>query len=467
MSTPALVDAIPDEIIVLDETGMIIASNEAWRRFCDENGGNSTNYYVGTNYLNICGSADGESSALASIVTTGLNQCLQDGEPFRCEYPCDSPTVKRWFEMTVNRFVDQGKAHLFIQHRNITTRHVELGDIEAAFVNSSALSALVATSTDAILSYDLNGKIIIWNRAAERLYGYSDVEAVGQSLEILYPPSWPKNVEYYRDEIIAGRLQGFEATRVAKDGVNHEVWITCATIRSTTGEVVAISNIHRDVTELRKAEREREIISQEVIHRAKNMLGIVSAIQRQTARVEETIEGFNHSFEARINSLSKSTDLLVNGGWTTVLLHDLVRSHLDPFVNSKVAALIIDGPPVKLMPQAVQTIGMAIHELATNSTKHGVLKQDSGKIDVSWGFESDDRTSKLQFHWLETGIEANLKRRRSGFGNTVLTSLARSMLDAKVEFDIGQERVIWSILVPREHVASEIKADDDGGDLGN
>ncbi len=89
----------------------------------------------------------------------------------------------------------------------------------------------------AILSYDLDSNIVTWNRAAQRLYGYTAEEAVGQSLEILYPPDWPKRVTEYRDEIIAGTLRSFEAIRVAKDGSERNVWITCAPIRFPDGAI--------------------------------------------------------------------------------------------------------------------------------------------------------------------------------------------------------------------------------------
>ncbi len=72
--------------------------------------------------------------------------------------------------------------------------------------------ALVATTSDPILSFDLDGNITTWNGAAERMYGYTAQEAMGQSVELLYPENSPKSVTYYRDEILAGRLKSFEAT---------------------------------------------------------------------------------------------------------------------------------------------------------------------------------------------------------------------------------------------------------------
>lgn len=440
-----------DEIAILDSSGVIVATNKAWQQFSVENGGEAAPSFVGSNYLDICRSAEGPSSAEATIIPDGFEQTLRTGDQFRCEYPCDSPTVKRWFELTANRLTQDGENYLLVQHRNITSRHIEHDEVEQAFINSSAMIALVATTSDPILSYDLNGRIITWNRASEQLYGYSEQEALGQSLELLYPDGWPKPVTYYRDEILAGRLEHFEATRVAKDGTPHEVWISCAPIRSADGDIVAISNIHRDVSKVRNAEKARDLIAHEVIHRAKNMLSIVIAIQRQTARVETTVQGFMRSFESRLRSLSQSTDLLVKSAWTSVDLTDLIRSHLEPFVDPNDKRHTVSGPSIRLQPECVQAIGMAFHELATNSAKYGALKQNEGWIEIEWSILQQDDGPNLQLSWLEGGIVVGQKSETKGFGSTVLTSLAPTMIDAETAYDISAKTINWTITIPSQH----------------
>ena len=445
-----LLNALDDEVVVLDSSGYVVASNTAWEMFRAENGGNADSCSIGSNYLTVCSSAVGPSSAEAQIIPDGLNKTLRTGETFRCEYPCDSPTVKRWFELTANRYQRNDYTYLIVQHRNITKRHIESEDIEQALINSNAMAALIATTSDAVISYDLDGNIITWNRSAERLYGYTEDEILGRSLETLYPENWPKRVSEYRDEILAGRLQDFEAPRKAKDGTEHVVWISCAPIRSPDGEVIAISNIHRDITDVRNAERARDLIANEVIHRAKNMLSVVMAIQRQTARSAETLEDFNKSFGARLASLSKSTDLLVHNAWTSVSLNDVVAGHLEPFTSTdENQRLEIEGPRIDLQPECVQTIGMAIHELATNSAKYGALRQDQGQVAISWHVDGTDRS--LHFRWLETGIVTDGKPTRKGFGSTILTTHAKTALDATTTYELNDDCIEWRINLPTVH----------------
>ena len=444
------IDALPDEFVIVDDSGVVIAANSAWKEFSADNGG-ETSGYVGSNYFEICRQAEGGSSMESTLIADALQGVLRSGDPFVCEYPCDSPTVKRWFEMTATRMMFEGAPYLTIQHRNVTSRRRERDALQRASVDSSALAALVAGTSDAILSYDLEGRINSWNPAAERLYGYTTEEIVGQSLEVMYPPGESRPVTWYRDEIIAGRLDRFEATRFGKDGVAREVWISCAPIRGVNGDVVAISNIHRDITEVRQAEKARELLAGEVIHRAKNMLTIVSAVQRQTARTATSIEAFHESFGNRIRALAKSTDLLVGGDWNDVDLRELAVGHLRPFAADDDPRITLGGPDVRLKPQAVQTIGVAFHELATNSMKYGALNHDRGAVEIGWRLRNGAEGPVLTLTWAERNLPDLQGETKSGFGGTVLTSLAPSMLDTTADYQLSESGVDWSIEIDAAH----------------
>lgn len=450
MGVTEFMDGLPDEFVIVDSEGVVVAANSAWKQFGVQNGGAASGY-VGSNYLDICRAANGDSSMEARLIADSLESTLRSGDPFVCEYPCDSPTVKRWFELTATRIMFEGQPFLTIQHRNVTNRHQERDALRRASVDSNALAALVAGTSDSILSYDLEGRIASWNPAAERMYGYSYDEIVGQSLEVLYPADQTKPVLWYRDEIIAGRLNRFEGTRIGKDGTPHEVWISCAPIRSVDGDVVAISNIHRDITDLRRAETARELLSREVIHRAKNMLTIVSAVQRQTARSAHSVEEFHRNFADRIAGLAKSTDLLVGGNWDHVDMRDLVAGHLRPFTAENDPRVQLAGPAVRLLPQAVQSIGIAFHELATNAMKYGALAHEAGQVHVGWEVTQGAQGRVLKVTWLEETMANPIDAVEPGFGNTVLTSLAPSMMDTTAEYELTGEGVRWCVRIGAAH----------------
>jgi PAS domain S-box-containing protein len=111
-------------------------------------------------------------------------------------------------------------------------------------------SAVVESSNDAIITKALDGTITAWNGAAERLFGYTSAEAVGQHIDIIVPPDRRAEVDDILDRVRKGeRIQQYETSRMHKDGRNVEISLSVSPIRSVSGEIVGASKTARDVTE--------------------------------------------------------------------------------------------------------------------------------------------------------------------------------------------------------------------------
>ena len=119
----ATLDALSDHLAILDETGTIIAVNQAWRAFAQANPPVPSNICEGTNYLAVCRSAAGPDAAQAGPVAAGIAALLAGAQDdLVLEYPCHSPQVERWFAMRVNRFPGAGPVRLAVAHHDITDR---------------------------------------------------------------------------------------------------------------------------------------------------------------------------------------------------------------------------------------------------------------------------------------------------------------------------------------------------------
>lgn len=113
----ATLNSISAHVAVLDEAGTITYVNEAWKRFADQNSLQSANYGLGTNYFNVCDIGKGNPAELADWFKRLLHDRSGD---FRLEYPCHSPTEKRWFQMRVSCFHSENKLYIVIAHENIS-----------------------------------------------------------------------------------------------------------------------------------------------------------------------------------------------------------------------------------------------------------------------------------------------------------------------------------------------------------
>ena len=121
------------------------------------------------------------------------------------------------------------------------------------------LAAIIETSDDAIVAKDLQSTILSWNPAAERMFGYTAEEAVGQSIRIIIPPDRQDEEDAVLDRIRRGdRVDHYETIRQRKDGSRVAISLTVSPIRDDRGIVIGASKIARDITERKRAEQERE-----------------------------------------------------------------------------------------------------------------------------------------------------------------------------------------------------------------
>ncbi|MEQ1955734.1 PAS domain S-box protein [Mesorhizobium sp. CN2-181] len=320
----------------------------------------------------------------------------------------------------------------------------------------SRLAAIVDSSFDAIISKDLNSVVTSWNHAAERLFGYTAEEAVGQSILMLIPDRLRgEEVDIIARVKKGERVASYETVRRRKDGTLISVSLTVSPIKNRDGEIVGASKIARDITQAKESERRIRMLMREVNHRVKNQFAVILSIIRETNKHSISPEDFERRVRDRIMALSRSHDLLVTSEWSGASLFDVIQEHLKPFGHEDQISL--SGPLLTLQPNAVQHIGMAFHELGTNSSKYGALSSEVGRIAISWQVATN-LAGRREFllNWEETAIPRKVDRRedssRSGFGTVVLKRVAPQAVDGAAILERSPGHVRWSLTAPYEAV---------------
>ena len=197
------------------------------------------------------------------------------------------------------------------------------------------------------------------------------------------------------------------------------------------------------------------LIMRELSHRSKNLLAIVLAIARQTARHTKSFEEFESRFNSRIQALADAHDLLVDQQWRGASLDDLVTAQLAAFGIDKVTRR---GEPIMLRTEAVQNVSLALHELATNAAKYGALSVPAGKIIVEWAFEpgkSGERSLRLE--WREVDGPPVVPPSQRGFGCFVLERVTLNALgEGKLEFN--ESGLTWACIIRPDHLVDGTEA---------
>ena len=219
--------------------------------------------------------------------------------------------------------------------------------------------------------------------------------------------------------------------------------------RRPDGAPLRTVHIISDVTDQHEANEYNKMLMQELTHRSKNQLTVVSAMARQTGRNAENLEDFQTTFSQRLESLGKSIDLLVDQNWSPAPLRPLVESQLRTFTEEGSDRIRFDGPDVKVDASLAQALGMSLHELATNATKYGALSNATGKVDVTWDLKPDDDGHKqLLFRWRESGGPLVLAPQRRGFGSVVLETMMTSAISTPARYELLPSGVVWEFETP-------------------
>lgn len=311
-----------------------------------------------------------------------------------------------------------------------------ISDRTRAEAEQARLAAIVASSDDAIVGKDLDGIIQSWNPAAEKLFGYSAAEAIGQSIEIVIPPDRPDEEPSILRKIRRGeRIEHYEAPRLRKDGRSLDVSLTISPIKNRKGIIVGASKIARDISERLEAERHRDMLLDEINHRAKNTLANVQSIAEQTLDSSPSPGTFKDAFVSRLRALSLTHDLLTQGNWRGADLEELVTRTLLPYQREDRSPWRAEGEKVQLNAKAVLAFGMILHELATNAAKYGALSTNAGNVEVTWQTQPDgdaNADDRLCISWVETGGPAVEAPARRGFGSRLIEDGLKHELEADV-----------------------------------
>jgi PAS domain S-box-containing protein len=212
-----------------------------------------------------------------------------------------------------------------------------------------------------------------------------------------------------------------------------------------------------DLSERKRHEEHIQLLMKEVNHRSKNMLGLVQAVAQQTAKTSP--DDFVTRFGERIHALAAAQDLLVKSEWKSVSLNGLIRSQLAHFQDLIGDRIQLHGPDILILPAAAQSIGMAVHEMATNAGKYGALSNQTGRVEVAWERRAGQGGApQFVMSWIECSGPSVIKPTRRGFGSTVIGVMVKMSLACEAEIDYAPTGFRWRIAGPANNIMEKAEA---------
>ena len=252
--------------------------------------------------------------------------------------------------------------------------------------------------------------------------------------------------EHWAASLKAGEPFEMELTLCGREGQRRPFLTRVVPLRDTSGTLYRWIGTHIDIDELKGRENHIRLIADEVSHRSKNLLAVVMAIARQTARQAEDVDQYLARFSTRLTALAHTHDLLIKDNWFGASFGELVEGQLRPFGEVNQGRINAAGPPIVLRPDAVQHLGLAFHELATNALKHGALAGTEGQVSIHWSV--DVEAEKIHVRWCESGGPTVAPPHRRGFGRVVIEEVVPRALRGSGALDYAPEGLRWTFEFP-------------------
>ncbi len=327
-------------------------------------------------------------------------------------------------------------------NRDITERKRTEAALRDREQRLSWLASIVESSDDAIISKTLDGTITSWNVGAERIFGYTADEAIGQPITIIVPQDRLDEERAILARVRQGeQIDPLETVRQCKNGSLVPVSLTVSPVKDASGVIVGASKIARNITEQKRAQDKIEILAREAEHRCKNILANVQALIKLSR--SDTGEDLKRVIEGRIRALANVHSLFAETRWLGAELSEIAAQELAPY-SADEGRLRIEGPPLMLEPDAAQAVAMALHELATNAAKYGALSSINGRVELGWARAADGR---LNVCWTETGGPPVQTPSRRGLGGRIIRQMIQQ-INGEARFDWRPEGLVCDISFP-------------------
>jgi PAS domain S-box-containing protein len=325
--------------------------------------------------------------------------------------------------------------------------------------NQRRLTLALSVAGMAILDLNIEDKTITALTNGKAIFGFEVNEgerlesAMERFISVLHPDD-RKKLEDRQREALQQVGTFVDEFRVLRPG-GPEIWIEtrAETLAGESGKPVRLLGTNVDITARKRAEEHLLLVSRELTHRAKNLLMIIQAIATQTARRNSTVQDFLDAFSRRIGGLAASHDLLVNTDWKGVQLADLVHSQLQAFGGVDGKRIKANGPPILLKTDTLQSLGLALHELATNASKYGALSSAKGTVDISWSVTPAEDGAHFSMAWIERGGPKVKPPSRKGFGHVVIESSLARVVNGEVHLVFEPKGIKWTVEAPFSAVA--------------
>ena len=298
--------------------------------------------------------------------------------------------------------------------------------LELQYDRESRLRKMIMDSAIdfAIVSTDPDGTIVSWNTGAEIIMGWTSEETVGSNIDLFFTKE-DESLDRSEHEMARALQEGSANDirwHVRKNGEKFWADGRMTPLLDARNRPHGFVKIVRDKTDQHNRSKRRQMLNEEIVHRLKNTVTVVQSLAQQTIRNATSLPQAGTRVGERLASFANAQNILLQNDWSPEDIHVVIDTALKPH-QDYTKQVSIAGSNVLLPAQRLIGLSLALHELMTNSIKHGALSVQDGHVDITGSHSDDD---KFEFHWNETNGPPVKAPVQKGFGSKILSSVTSS-----------------------------------------
>ena len=412
------------------------------------------------NWLDLILPEDREHAA-ASIARVGAGELVTF--EYRIRRPVDGQV--RWLRDVDFPITDQTSGDLLIG--GVGHDVTNLKAAEAALANAERRQRALIEGVPQLVWTAVDGGLWTWASPQwTEFTGQKEEDSHGRDwLDAVHPDDREKMKAAWEGAVDRGGFQAEHRLRHVGEDAWRWVQARAMPVRDELGAVTEWLGTSTDIDDLRRMQQRQDVLVAELQHRTRNLLGVVRAMSDKTVRASTDLTDFRVRFRDRLEALSRVQGMLSRlEAKSRVTFDELIGTELTA-MNGDAERVTLSGPDgVRLRSSTVQTLAMALHELATNAVKYGALGQSNGQLAIRWWLEPTGETGKPWLHidWRESGVDMpppSTAPRGSSQGRELIEQALPYQLSAKTSYSLGTDGVHCTISIPVSASTEDIEHD--------
>ncbi len=430
----AVLDVVEALVIILDPRGVVVAFNRA----CERLTGYSAAEIIGTSLWETLIAPEELASTQATFQQLASGRFPTNHE----NHWVTRDGARRMIAWSNTSVLGPGGEVRWIVGTGLDVTDARRNVSELA-LSEARYQRILETANDGVWITDPDGRSRFLNQRMADMLGCTREEALSLTVWDFIDPDWRAAGEAQAERRVQGKSDQFDFQFRRSDGSLLYAIVSTSPITDPEGRVVGGLAMVTDITERKRIEEHQRRLMAELDHRVKNALATVVALTEETSRSANSVEAFRDTLGARIRLMARAHEALARGRWEGVHLDELVYEVLSPFAaEDRVRA---SGPSVRLPPFVALPLALSLHELTTNSVKHGSLSVPGGRVLLGWDLPDRDR---VRISWREAEGPPVPSRILEGTGLALVRDFVEYELAGRVALEFLPSGVACELEIP-------------------